>query len=73
MPDNYSKGNASIYFFCILAAYAILGLLVFVPNLLLPGNPSTLVLIGIILVVIVVLLFAAAIIFRGLAKLFHKF
>ncbi|WP_210468829.1 hypothetical protein [Sporosarcina sp. 6E9] len=71
MSNNYDKGYASLYFFGILAAYAILGLIVFVPGLL-TGAP-TLLFIGIVLVVIVVLIFAAAIILKGLSKLFNKF
>ena len=55
MSNNYDKGYVSLFFYGILAAYAILGLLVFVPGLL--YGATTLVLIGIILVVIVVLVF----------------
>ncbi|QUW22436.1 hypothetical protein JSQ81_02285 [Sporosarcina sp. Marseille-Q4063] len=71
MSSNCDKRCVSIYFFAILAAYAILGLLIFVPGLLV--GASTLLLIGIVLVVIVVLLFAAAIILKALSKLFHKY
>jgi hypothetical protein len=72
LSNNCHKGYVSLYFFGILAAYAILGLVVFVPGLLIPA-PPLLLLIGIVLVVIVVLIFAAAIILKGLSKLFHKF
>lgn len=71
MSNNYDKGYVSLFFYGILAAYAILGLLVFVPGLL--YGASTLVLIGVVLVVIVVLVFAIAIILKGLSKIFHKF
>ena len=70
LSNSHDKGYVSIFFYGILAAYAILGLLVFVPGLL--SGATTLVLIGIVLVVIVVLIFAVAIILKGLSKLFHK-
>ena len=71
LSNSHDKGYVSLFFYGILAAYAILGLLVFVPGLLV--NPTILVLIGVVLVVIIVLVFAIAIILKGLSKLFHKF
>ena len=71
MSNSHDKGYVSLFFYGILAAYAILGLLAFVPGLLV--GATTLVLIGIVLVVIVVLVFAIAIILKGLSKIFHKF
>ena len=65
------KSNVLLYFLSILAAYSVLGLLVFVPGLIV--GASTLLLIGIVLVVIVVVLFAAAIILKGLSKLLGSF
>lgn len=65
------KSNISLFFFSILAAYSILGLLVIVPALI--AGASTLLLVVIILVVIVVLLFAVAIILKGLSKLVESF
>ena len=68
LSNSHDKGYVSLFFNGILAAYAILGLLSFVPGLL--YGATTLVLIGIILVIIVVLVFAIAIILKGLSKVF---
>lgn len=63
------KIDVSLFLACILAAYAILGLiLIIVPGSL--GGPITLSLIGLIVVIVVVVLFALAIILKGLAHLF---
>jgi len=69
MPN--SKSSVSLFIACILAAYAVLGLLVFVPDLI--AGATTLVLVGLVIVVIVVVLFAAAIILKGLARLLVSF
>ncbi|MCZ2258525.1 hypothetical protein [Sporosarcina sp. G11-34] len=69
MPN--SKSSGSLFLACILAAYAVLGLLVFVPDLM--AGATTLVLVVLVIVVIVVVLFAAAIILKGLARLLVSF
>ena len=65
------KSDVSLFLYCILAAYAILGLIFLVPGLL--GGPITLTLIGVIVVIVVVVLFALAIILKGLAHLLKSF
>ena len=65
------ENSVSISLACILAAYAVLGLLVFVPDLI--AGASILVLVGLVAVVIVVVLFAAAIILNGLSRLLVSF
>lgn len=65
------ESSAFLFFACILAAYAVLGLLVFIPGLI--YGASSLLLIGIVGVVIVVVLFAVAIILKGLARLLKSF
>lgn len=67
---NFSSG-VSLYMAAIFAAYAILGLIVYVPALI--AGATTLLLIGIVIVVIVVLLFAAAIILKALSQLLSSF
>ncbi|CAM4013266.1 hypothetical protein [Lederbergia lenta] len=60
-----------LYLASILSAYAILGLIVYVPGLITAASP--LLLTGIVIVVIVVLLFAAAIILKALSQLLGSF
>ena len=69
MPNFESSG--SLFLACILAAYAVLGLLVFIPDLI--AGATTLVLVGLVSVVLVVVLFAAAIILKGLSHLLVSF
>ncbi|ARD48877.1 hypothetical protein SporoP37_12390 [Sporosarcina sp. P37] len=63
--------NEWLFFFGILAAYAVLGLFLIVPVLLasLAGGLLLTVFVGILVIIIV--LFALAIILKGLSRLFH--
>ena len=63
------KSDVSLFLYCILAAYAILGLILLVPELLVVPFTLSLIGIGVIVVIVVVVLFALAIILKGLAHL----
>ena len=65
------ENSVSIFLASILAAYAVLGLLVFLPDLI--AGATTLVFIGLVIVGLVVVLFAAAIILKGLFRLLVNF
>lgn len=69
MPNLES--SVSLFLAGILAAYAVLGLLIFVPDLI--AGATTLVLVGLVFVVIVVALFAAVIVLKGLSRLLASF
>ena len=58
-----------LFFFGILAGYALLGLFLIVPGLLNIGNVLLLALA--VIIVIIIVLFALAIILKGLSRLFH--
>lgn len=64
------SNGVALYLASILSAYAILGLIVYVPGLM--SGASTLLTVGIVIVVIVVLLFATATILKGLSKLLES-
>ena len=61
--------NEWLFFFGIIAGYALLGLFLIVPAILPVGNALLLALVVIIVTIIV--LFALAIILKGLSRLFH--
>ncbi|WP_153731458.1 hypothetical protein [Sporosarcina obsidiansis] len=65
------ESNVWLFIFGILAAYAVIGLVLIVPGLLVALTGNLLLKGVVILVVIVVALFALAIILKGLTRLFH--
>ncbi|PID13918.1 MULTISPECIES: hypothetical protein [unclassified Sporosarcina] len=63
--------NEWLFFFGILAGYALLGLFLIVPGLLATLAGSLLLFALAVILVITIVLFALAIIFKGLSRLFH--
>ncbi|ARK22299.1 hypothetical protein CSV69_07835 [Sporosarcina sp. P26b] len=72
MSKCVNVSNEWLFFFGILAAYAVLGLFLIVPTLLacLTGHLLLTVVVGILIIVIV--LFALAIILKGLSRLLYS-
>ncbi|WP_303964782.1 hypothetical protein [Sporosarcina ureae] len=62
--------NEWLFFFGIIAGYALLGLFLIVPSLLM-GIGNVLLLAVAVIIVIIIVLFALAIILKGLTRLFH--
>ena len=62
--------NEWLFFFGIIAGYALLGLFLIVPSLLM-GIGNLLLLAVAVIIVIIIVLFALAIILKGLSRLFH--
>ncbi|PIC68050.1 hypothetical protein CSV78_04460 [Sporosarcina sp. P16a] len=63
--------NEWLFFFGILAGYALLGLFLIVPGLLGALTGSLLLLALAVVLVIIIVLFALAIILKGLSRLFR--
>ncbi|PID21768.1 hypothetical protein CSV61_08700 [Sporosarcina sp. P3] len=63
--------NEWLLFFGILAGYALLGLFLIVPALLVALGGNLLLLAVAVILVIIIVLFALAIILKGLSGLFH--
>ncbi|ARF14940.1 hypothetical protein [Sporosarcina ureae] len=60
-----------LFFFGIIAGYALLGLFLIVPAILMAFPGNALLLAVAVIIVIIIVLFALAIILKGLSRLFH--
>ncbi|PIC99930.1 hypothetical protein [Sporosarcina sp. P29] len=63
--------NEWLFFFGIIAGYALLGLFLIVPGILAGLSGNLLLIILAVIIVIIIVLFALAIILKGLSRLFH--
>lgn len=71
MSKCANVSNEWLYFFGILAAYAMVGLFFIVPGLISSLAGNLLLIIVVVILVIFIVLFAIAIILKGLSRLFY--
>lgn len=73
MSKCTKASNEWLFFFGILAAYAVLGLFLIVPVVLASLVGNLLLTVVVVILVIFIALFALAIILKGLSRLFYYF
>ena len=73
MSKCVGSSNEWLFFFGMIASYALLGLFLIVPGLLTTLAGSLLLTVVVIILVIFVVLFALAVILKGLSRLFYHY
>ncbi|WP_313238327.1 hypothetical protein [Sporosarcina ureae] len=71
MSKHEHVSKEQLFFFGLIAGYALLGLFLIVPAVLAVVGANLLLLAVAVIIVIIIVLFALAIILKGLSRLFH--